>query len=343
MYVGVMLFVFLAPVALLAAIAWGFRPIRAAAAAVATAGAIIVAGASISALPYLRSQAQRGERSIETVKFYSAEPHDYIAAHHRLATYINVVSRSGNQSERELFPGTAPMVLAAIGAVPPMSLGTLALVSGAAVSFDGSLGFNGLIYGHLYAYVLPFRGMRVPARFAALVGTGLILLSAYGARRVLRLGKTRTGRAAVLAALAAGALIDLRSDVKLEPYFATVPPIYSAVTPAMVLAELPMESVPNFAYMYFSTFHWARLINGQSGYSPPGYDELARDIEYFPERNLLERLRQRGATHITVNCRLFSKPWRCPTLLKVIDGMPELQLISGGKWEAADVRLYAIR
>ena len=84
-----------------------------------------------------------------------------------------------------------------------MSLGTMALVTGTAVAFDGSLGTNGLVYANLYRYLLPFRGMRVPARFAALVGTGLILLSACGVRRLRRPGRTSAQKATLLAIFAA--------------------------------------------------------------------------------------------------------------------------------------------
>lgn len=343
MYFGVMQFVFLAPIALLVAVAWRVWPTRQLAIAAATSTAIVLIGGSLTAIPFMQSQRARGERSVGEAKYYSARPSDYGATHRRLVTYRNIVPRSLNQPERELFPGTVPLALASIGAMPPMSLGTIALLAGTAVAFDGSLGMNGLIYDELYRYVLPFRGLRVPARFAAFVGTGLILLSAYGARRVFRLGRTRAIRGMLFALLAAGALIDLRQEVDLVPYYATVPQIYSGVTPDMVLAELPMEMFPNFTYMYFSTFHGARLINGHSGYWPAGYTSLEADIWRFPERNLLSRLRERGATHITVNCKFFPDQGRCATLLDIMDGMPELRRISAATWEGAEVRLYVVR
>ncbi|MBA2305969.1 MAG: hypothetical protein H0W08_25530 [Acidobacteria bacterium] len=343
MYLGVMLFVLLAPIAVIAALAWHVRPTRALTLALASAATIIIVGVSITAVPYMRSQSQRGERNRDIVRSYSASPTDYGATTRSLTTYANVISRRDNLSERELFPGTTPLVLAALGALPPMSIGSIAVLAGTAVAFDGSLGFKGLIYDDLYKYVLPFRGMRVPSRFAALVSAGLTLLSAYGARRLLRFGRTRAARGALLAILGAGALVDLRSTVRLRPYYATVPSIYASVRPDMVLAEIPMEPEPAFLYMYFSTSHWARLINGHSGYFPAGYEDLERDMEYFPQRDLLNRLKQQGATHITVNCRLFRYPWRCPNLLGVMDGMPELRLMSAATWEGAEVRLYEVR
>jgi hypothetical protein len=340
MYFGVMLVVFLMPVALLLAVAWRIRPTRALSKAIAAGGAIALLGCSITAVPFMRSQQDRGERSIAEVRSASALPSDYIAANEGLVMYRGLLPRSSN--ERELFPGTAALALGLVGAMPPVSLGTIVLLAGTAVAFDGSLGLNGLIYDDLYAYALPFRGMRVPARFAALVASGLILLSAYGARRVLLLGRTPRRQAALFALLSAGALVDLRSGVGLMPYFSTVPPIYSNVTPDMVLAELPMPVASTVACMYFSTFHWARLINGYSGYFPEGYGELKGQMDEFPTMPLLAELRQRGATHVTVNCRLFTDRTKCAGVLAAMDGMPELVRISDGRWEGADVRLYKL-
>src|SRR6185436_18085597 len=57
------------------------------------------------------------------------------------------------------------------------------LVSGA-LAFDWSLGTNGLTYDDLYHWLLPYRGLRVPARFSMFVGTALVLLGAIGTRRI---------------------------------------------------------------------------------------------------------------------------------------------------------------
>ena len=217
MYHGVMQFVFLAPVAVFAAVAWR-PPLRRLTAAVLTSAVIFAVAGSVTAVPFLRSDAERGGRSIEEVRFWSGTPANYGDRHRFLATYRNVGDRSQNLPERELFPGVVPLTLAAIGLAPPVSLVTLALAAATALTFDGSLGTNGLIYDELYKYVLPFRGMRVPSRFAAFVGTGLILLSAYGARRLLRLGRTRVSRGVIFAVLVACPMIELRPVVHIEPY-----------------------------------------------------------------------------------------------------------------------------
>ena len=48
----------------------------------------------------------------------------------------------------------------------------------------------------------------------------------------------------------------------------------------MVLAEFPFEEA--FDYIYFSTFHWPRMVNGYSGYTPSSYAELRDYLEPTP-------------------------------------------------------------
>ena len=344
MYLGLMLLVFLTPFALVAAVVWRITPTRPLATAGLAAAAILLSGVAITAIPFVRTQDDRGPRPLSLVTRHSAVPRDYAVASNRLALYRKLLSPPEPQPERDLFPGGMPLVLAVVGGTPPVSMATAALIAATAVSFDGSLGTNGLIYHRLYQHLLPFRGLRVPARFAALVGTGLILLSAFGARRVLMLAGTRRTRILLCVVLASGAIIEGRSRIRVGPYFSELPPIYSRVDPGMVLAELPMGTVPDFAYMYFSTFHWARLINGRSGHAPAAYAGLERAAEEFPGNDLLPRLRERGATHLTVNCGMFfADRANCPPLLDALDRSQELERITTGKWQGEEVRLYAFR
>jgi len=340
MYYGVMQFVFLGTSVLMATAAWGISSRRRLATAAATGAAIALVGSSITAVPFFRTQGDRGHRSIQEVRSYSAVPADYLAADERLVNYQHLVPQDG-KPELQLFPGSAPLVLAAVGVIPPMSVGMITLLVATAVTFEGSLGTNGLLYDDLYRYVPPFRSIRSAARFAALVGAGLILLSAYGAARLLSLTRSPAIRAVVFSALAAGALMDGRYLIALQPYHATIPTIYSRVTPDMVLAEFPEGEVSNEAYMYFSTSHWARLINGHSAYLPKGYLELQGAMAHFPgDKTVLQRLREHGTTHITLNCRFV--PGNCEPLLNALDEMPELERIASEKWERADVRLYQL-
>ena len=79
----------------------------------------------------------------------------------------------------------------------------------------------------------------------------------------------------------------------------------------MVLAEFPFEDA--FDYLYFSTFHWPRLVNGYSGYTPDSYLKLRDSLEpIFPSAAAIDILRRRGVTHLTINCAMYrGRDWNC--------------------------------
>ena len=106
----------------------------------------------------------------------------------------------------------------------------------------------------------------------------------------------------------------------------------------MVLAEFPFE--PGVDQMYFSTRHWARLLNGYSGFFPESFIRTARDVATFPSDQALDALLQAGATHLTVNCALYTRP--CAPVLAALDASTRVRQVSSGTWEGRDVRLYEL-
>jgi hypothetical protein len=339
MYVGVMLVSFLLPFMAVVALGWRVRFSWRLATAILAAGAIAGPAVAGLALPYMTSRQARGDRAPHEVSDGSARPSDYGAAHVRLVTY-QWRSGEGHRAERELFPGATTLALAAAGMAPPLgAIGIATIVSGA-LTFDWSLGFKGLTYDDLYKRSVIHRGMRVPARFSMLVGTALVLLSAFGARRILHLGGTPPARAAICGALTLLVLWDLRLDPRLQTYPATRPSIYDRVTPEMVLAEFPRFH--DIDYMYFSTRHWAHLLGGYSGFIPVDA-RLEAALRAFPTPDGIGQLRALGATHVTYNCALEEKQGRCAAVFEALDGNPALELVAGERWERADVRLYRFR
>jgi len=224
--------------------------------------------------------------------------------------------------------------------VPPLTAGGIATIVAGALTFDWSLGFRGLTYDDLYKRSVAHRGMRVPARFSVVVGAALALLGAFGAARLLRLGRTAAARGGICAALALAVLFDLRLDARLVSYPARIPPIYKSVTPEMVLVEFPRYH--DVDYMYFSTRHWARLLGGYSGFIPSD-DAVEEGLRTFPSPESLDILRRRGATHLTYNCALEERQHRCPTVFAFLDGSPAVELVASGRWERNDVRLYRLK
>jgi hypothetical protein len=339
MYIGVMLMSFLVPFLLVVAIAWRVRPTRQLLAAALAAGLVLGPALAVLGLPYLESRAVHGERGLQEVTDGSAQPSDYGATHIRLASYARH-SRRGNRGERELFPGTSTLALAAAGMIPPLTGATIAAIVAGAVTFDWSLGLNGLTYDDLNKRSAVYRGMRVPARFSVVLGCALALLGAFGARRIIRLGPTSRAQAAICGVLAAVVVVDLRIDPRIHPYTAPIPSIYSRVTPEMVLVDLPVEH--QVEYMYFSTSHWAHLLGGYSGY--PGYSEALLDgWRVFPSAAALDHFRRAGATHLTYNCALEERQHRCAVVFEFLEGSSALELVASERWERAEVRLYRFK
>lgn len=339
MYVGVMLMSFLVPFLILVAVAWRVRWSGQLAGAGMAAAAVLIPALLLLGIPYLKGRAIHGERGLQEVMEGSADPADYGRPHARLASY-QWISRANNRAERALLPGISTVALAAIGIAPPLTAAGIAtLVSGAA-AFDWSLGLKGLTYDDLYKRSAAYRGMRVPARFSAIVGCALVLLAGFGAARVIRLGHAPIAQATICAALSLVVLFDLRMDPGVRPLAPTIPGIYSSVTPDMVLAELPRDH--EITYMYFSTAHWAHLLGGYSGYMvlTPGLNE-AEDA--FPSRASIQALKHLGATHLTYNCALELTRAHCERVLEALDANPDLGPIATQMWEHAEVRLYRIK
>jgi hypothetical protein len=310
----------------------------------AIAGLLAILVAVPLARPYLAARAIKGDRGHDAVRMFSATPTDYLRAHTRSVLYGPRLL-PGRQIERALFPGVLPIVLAIVALAPPIGPIRLAYLTGLLVAFDGSLGFNGLLYPYLYEWVPPVRGMRVPARFSIVVGLSLAVLAGFGMRRVLQ----RRGAAsawAVTSVVVAASMVDVWPRLELRPVWRDPPAVYAAVAdqPA-VLAEFPLNSDPasfadNTAFMYFSLWHWRDMVNGYSGFLPPGYELLVEQMHRFPDREAIEFLRSRGATHVSVNCSFYRGP--CGAVLERLDALPSLRLVNEARWEGDLVRLYAL-
>jgi hypothetical protein len=307
----------------------------------AAAGAALLALPVVAGLgvPYMKGREAHGDRSLGDVAAGSASPWEYGHAHIRLVTQRWRWGRF-HMAERELFPGVTPLALGAAGLIPPLTPISIAAVAAGAAAFDWSLGLKGLTYDDLYRRSAVYRGLRVAARFSAMVHAALALLAGYGARRLLTLAREGRARAALCGILCAGVLVDLRMDPGLVPYLPNAPDVYRAVTPQMVLAEMPATHVLD--YMYFSTRHWARLLDGYSGFFPsnPDFDRARRE---FPSPGALATFHTLGATHLTYTCAFEVSRERCESYLNELSLNPTLELVASDRWRNAPVMLYRFR
>ena len=106
-------------------------------------------------------------------------------------------------------------------------------------------------------------------------------------------------------------------------------------------APLPEKETGNTPFMYFSVWHWARLVNGYSGFIPPSYKEFSTAMLRFPDATSITALRQRGATHVSINCAVGD--WdRCEAVAQTARGNHALHLVTETLWMQHTVQLYEI-
>src|SRR5205807_3089673 len=110
----------------------------------------------------------------------------------------------------------------------------------------------------------------------------------YGAARSVERIESIRARRAVLVGLGALMLAEYASmPIALQPIPTRTPPVYADLlrdrgdSPDAVIVEYPTSDrpQPNMAlhdatYMFYSTAHWQKLLNGYSGFFPASYLEF---------------------------------------------------------------------
>jgi hypothetical protein len=298
------------------------------------------------AVEYIASRPMMGTREEGTIQFYSAQGPDYLKPNFRSLLYGRW--SDGGMPERALFPRLMPVALTAVALWPPLSAARIAYALGLALAVDGSLGFNGATFTALHAVLSPFKGLRVPARFSVLAGMTLAIFAGYGAARILERWPRR--HVALTGAMLAIAAIEAVPIMPLERVWLEPPAIYASIAgkqPPSVLAEFPMpqdiyRSDFDARYLYFSTFHWQNLVNGNSGFFPPSYVELLERERSFPSDAALDYLRSRGVQYLTMHGR-FTNPARYAYTVGWLDARPDVELVAKAPWEGAESRLYRLK
>jgi hypothetical protein len=304
----------------------------------AIAGAVALTVVAPVGRAYFNARSLVGERTVAEVAAGSATWRNYLATPETSALYGRTLARFG-EAEKRLFPGFVALVLAALALWPPLSAARTAYALGLLLAFDVSLGFNGLTYPFLYEYVLPFRGLRVPARMGLMTGFTVAVLAGFGAARLFARLPSVAVRRSAAAVLGIIAVAEYASRPLTLPTFPVTPPeVYADVLadrgdgPTTTIFEFPATPKDDPIYMYFSTFHWQNLVNGYSGFFPPSYDRLRRSLEEFPDEESMRAIKERGARYLLVHGeRLYGD--RYETLKVDLAKRPDLRLVSRRPWE----------
>jgi hypothetical protein len=266
------------------------------------------------ALPYLRTARDLGfERPLPE----SLQLGRYLQVLHGNVLYRRLLATALPNQNAAHFLGFLALALAAVGLVTrPVGgqgrgLWAGLLVAGFLLSLgpEITLGPGRVLspgpYLLLRRLVPGFRNVRYPERLSLLLVLGLCPLVAFG----LAWLRPRLGRVAV--ALLTGVLflehLALPQPLSTLPSRGEVPAVYSFLKTdpgTKVVAEVPaapcwMERADALP-MYFSTFHWKRIVEGYTSYFPPTYNFMKWRLFHFPDAESVRFLAHFGVDTVVV-------------------------------------------
>jgi hypothetical protein len=276
------------------------------------AGALVAAAVTVPLLlPYAQVRRELGDRSRFEAEFYSSMPRDFLVAQRQNLVWGRSLG-AGEHGPEDSFPGLLAIALALVALWPPLSVRRVAYALGFLFAFDAALGMHGSAFPVLYAYVVPFRGFRAPGRIAMLVGLSLAVLAGHGITRLTGFIRRPALGYVLAGALSGAVLLESWSPLPLER---VAPPHavyhwFEGRTPA-VLAELPATAEPQgdleAGYLYRSTLHWQRILNGYSGVIPLPYQKFMQAMTTFPDEASIAMLRSREVDYVCVHEQYYGR------------------------------------
>jgi hypothetical protein len=196
-----------------------------------------------------------------------------------------------------------------------LSLGPLPRARGQAIAGVG-------LYALLLDHVPGFGGLRVPARYAMVAAVYLSILAGIGAAALLRPRLRSRASVTIVTVVSAAFLTEAAfapllvnqtwgegnavPPARVEPK-SGAPAVYRqlASMPAeLVLAEFPFgDPAWELRYVYYSTVHWKRIVNGYSGGFPRGYNLRVARLQRVNESpdEAWQSLVEAGTTHVVVH------------------------------------------
>jgi len=295
------------------------------------------------ALPYIANARQLGPRDTGEIAMFSATLDSYVLTPQQNWLWGWTAFKFGG-NELHLFPGVAAIGLSLFARRQPRRpvwiYVTLTVLAAAL-----SLGSNLPIYRWLNDHVWVSRGFRAPARFAILASCALAVVAGFGFQALRRFVVPRFMRRGLLVAvlvvigLECGSAPMILADVP-----TTVPDVYKflqTLDPS-VMVELPMvdyDMTPQF--MYGSIFHWHRLVNGYSGFTPPDYLDTRERMRTFPDDDAIARLQDLGVRYVLVH-KAFYQSDEYADLMEQVLHRGELRPIGRYRDWLADTQIFEL-
>ncbi|MBF6614093.1 MAG: hypothetical protein IVW55_13270 [Chloroflexi bacterium] len=310
-------------------------------------------------IPYAQANSDLGlSRTIYEVQNWSAEWGWYtnVTADNWLYGYVLAPSMVTTSGERQLFFGIIPFLLALAGLVRGrgrarffyLALGifAFAMTFGLSRNLPGTSFEVPLPYALFYNWLPGFKALRVPIRFSVLVDFSIYVLAGYGLARLLAWRPTRQPtlssrplagtitRTLATILLIAIVLIEFANPLDASRHKDITAQLAAAEPYAWLakaensgpLIELPMTAdQPDVLYMLYNTRDWQPLVNGWSGFVPPGTVRLKQALDTFPDPFTITLLQGLELRHVVVHLSMFP-PDTQPTLKKQLDATKELSL-----------------
>jgi Dolichyl-phosphate-mannose-protein mannosyltransferase len=203
------------------------------------------------------------------------------------------------------------VVTAGLGAI--LSLGPTVRVGGIEIGTGP--------YQWLYQGLSFFRVLRNPERLSILPHFGLAVLAGFGANAVLSAAWMR-----VLLLV----LLPFEHFCGGQPYVQIptgekVPPVFRwlrdhDVGPVVELPLYPRERLRLHAlYMFYSTYHWNRIVFGRTSFYPPVTGYLAWELRNFPDADSIALLAGLGVERIVVHPNIWTSSERAGKLARLQD------------------------
>lgn len=277
-------------------------------------------------IPYMKVKEMQGlHRSMSDLKQYSAQAENYlgVAGNHK---WYPPFFKSFGDPERQLFFGFAAMALALTAFFLPQlkkNKERWVYLAVLVLCFLLSMGSESKIFGislegwpyKFFYYLMPgFDGMRVPSRFALMVGLCLAVLAGFGFAGLQARFKKKTGVMALTALFSFVVLAEGWSvPIRFHSFTAKPPEVHTWLKdqddvravlhlPAFTGTSVHLE----MNYVYWSAWHWKKMLNGYSGFFPPGWEELKIRLRDFPSKETIEELRAMGVNYIVVNLHRYA-------------------------------------
>ena len=178
-----------------------------------------------------------------------------------------------------------------------MALGPVLKWQGETVKIGGEIPVP-LPYAAAYYLIPGFDALRTPSRWMWVAGWAASGLVALGINSI----RFSTGLIGLmLVAVIGGMRI---ANVRNLPSYETMPEVYRRLEkmPGKVVLEVPMgdENIETDRMIY-SLFHGKTLVNGFSGYTPPGYREMAGWVNDGLSKDEISRLGDMGVEYVIYN------------------------------------------